>query len=365
MIDSHCHPVTAHGGPLDLAGIHIELAGDAAQQAQRAAAAPSRLCHELLAVRLAQHLGCEVEELPAARDRASQDWPRYCQELLAAANLTGLVLDPGWDPTAATASAESLATLTGCAVRPIWRLEPLLDRLIEAGAGATEILSTVEQAVRDAPQQGYRGLKTIAAYRTGLAIDPAATLAEAAASLTVPAAGPVRRRGKALRDLLVRRMLGWAAELALPIQIHTGFGDCEIRLPEANPLLLEELLRTPEGQAATVVLIHGAYPWHEELAYLTVAKPNVHAELSMFNIYAPATVADRLERVLELAPAARVLCGTDGHGAPESLWFAALVIQEAWVDVRQRWARRGARAAWLEGVESAIFEENTRRLYGF
>ena len=188
--------------------IWIGSASSAAQQAQRAAAAPSRLCHELLAVRLAQHLGCEVEELPAARDRASQDWPRYCQELLAAANLTGLVLDPGWDPTAATASAESLATLTGCAVRPIWRLEPLVDRLIEAGAGATEILSTVEQAVRDAPQQGYRGLKTIAAYRTGLAIDPAATLAEAAASLTVPAAGPVRRRGKALRDLLVR-LCGW------------------------------------------------------------------------------------------------------------------------------------------------------------
>jgi hypothetical protein len=76
-------------------------------------------------------------------------------------------------------------------------------------------------------------------------------------------------------------------------------------------------------------------------------------------------VAERLERVLELAPASRVLCGTDGHGSPETFWFAALVLRDAWATVRRSWAARGAREAWLEGLEDAIFRANTARLYGF
>ena len=134
---------------------------------------------------------------------------------------------------------------------------------------------------------------------------------------------------------------------------------------EASPLLLEELLLTPEGSAATVVLIHGSYPWHEELAFLALVRPNVYAELSLFNIFAPATVADRLERILELVPADKVLCGTDGHSEPETFWFGALLIQEAWAKVRSSWSQQGARGTWLSQVETAILEGNTASLYNF
>ncbi|HVB54442.1 MAG TPA: amidohydrolase family protein [Candidatus Acidoferrales bacterium] len=142
-----------------------------------------------------------------------------------------------------------------------------------------------------------------------------------------------------------------------------GSGDSDIRLLEANPTLLEELLRTPEGRAATILLIHGFYPWREELAHLTLAKPNVYAELSMFNLFAAATVAARIERVLEWAPTSKVRCGTDGHGTPESFWLGALLIQEGWAVVRQRWAAQGARQDWLKKVERDILEGNTSRLY--
>ena len=33
-------------------------------------------------------------------------------------------------------------------------------------------------------------------------------------------------------------------------------------------MLLEDVLRKPEGEAARVVLIHGGFPWHEQVAYL-------------------------------------------------------------------------------------------------
>ena len=341
MIDSHGHPVDATGGPLDLSQISLQLAPDAASRAARTQSGPSRLSQELLGVRLAAYLGCE-------------------------AGIKGLVLDAGWPGDGVVSAAqEEMAQLTGCAVRSILRLEPIIDQLITEGATASEILNQVETAVRQAPGLGYVGLKTIIAYRTGLEVDAGASLEDADSSLRTTGELPTRRRGKALRDLLLRRALGWAAELRLPVQIHTGFGDSEIRLSEANPILLDELLLTPEGGAATIVLIHGSYPWHEELAYLTSVRSNVHAEISEFNIFAPAQVADRLERVLELAPGSRVLCGTDGHGAPETYWFAAHVLTEAWTSLRQRWAASGARNSWLTGIEDAIFRANTARLYGF
>ncbi|HVB14579.1 MAG TPA: amidohydrolase family protein [Candidatus Dormibacteraeota bacterium] len=365
MIDSHGHPITGQGKPLNLSGVTLELAGDKAARARREQAAPGRLSQELMAVRLAAYFGCAIAELGVARAQASADWSGYVRGLFADAGIEGMVLDPGTyqeDPAPAT---EAMAAVSGCRVQPIMRLDPLVDQLISDGATATEILGATEAAVRQAPGQGYVGLKTILAYRTGLEVDPNATLKEADASLRTTTKLPTRRRGKALRDLICRRSLGWAAELDLPIQFHTGFGDSELRLREANPLSLEELLWTPEGGAATVVLIHGSYPWHEELAYLALVRPNVHAELSLFNLFAPARVAERLERVLELAPASRVLCGTDGHGAPESFWFAARTLREAWSTVRQRWAGWGAREKWLADVEDAIFRANTARLYRF
>jgi hypothetical protein len=365
MIDSHGHPISDSGGRLELSAINVELATDERSAERRRQSSPSRLSHELLGVRLAKHLGCAVEELPEARREASRDWPGYVRGLFRAAGISGLVLDPGWDLRATTAAASTFQELIGCPVRPILRLEPLIDRLIGEGATAAEILAAVEQEMGDAPDHGYHGFKTIIAYRTGLAVDPGADLAQAERSLRETADLPVRRRGKALRDLILRRALGWAAEMELPFQIHTGFGDSEIRLAEANPVLLEELLRTPEGEAATILLIHGSYPWHEELAYLTLAKPNVYAELSMFNLYAVATVADRMEKVLELAPTSRVLCGTDGHGHPETFWFGALLIQEGWAGLRERWAQQGARSSWLDQVGRDIMEANTARLYGF
>ncbi|MGC1185126.1 MAG: amidohydrolase family protein [Candidatus Dormiibacterota bacterium] len=365
MIDSHGHPISGEGEPLDLSGIALEIVGDQPARELRAESAPSRLSQELMAVRLAAYFGCAVQELGVARAQASADWSGYVSGLFSDAKIEGVVLDPGTYEEDPAPAADAMVKVSNCQVRSIMRLDPLLDQMIAAGGTASELVSAAEAAVRKAPEGGYVGLKTILAYRTGLSVNPEATLKEAEASLRTTQDLPTRRRGKALRDLICRKTLGWAAELKLPIQFHTGFGDSELRLGEANPLGLEELLLTPEGTAATVVLIHGSYPWHEELAYLALVRPNVHAEISLFNLFAPATVASRLERVLELAPTSKVLCGTDGHGSPESYWFAAQALRLAWRTVRQGWAAQGARESWLIGVEDAILHSNTAHLYSF
>jgi predicted TIM-barrel fold metal-dependent hydrolase len=209
---------------------------------------------------------------------------------------------------------------------------------------------------------GAVGFKTVLAYRTGLAVDPDADVAAADRSLGGEAA--VRRRGKALRDLVFRIALGRATDLGLPIQVHTGLGDSEIRIAESDPLLLEEVLRTPEGTAATVVLIHGSFPWHEQAAYLASVRPNLWVELSLSNLFAPLHAADRLLRMLDVAPRGRVLLGSDGHELPETQWFACRVLADAWTRAAGGLADAGARPAWIEETRTAVFEGNAREVYG-
>ena len=87
-------------------------------------------------------------------------------------------------------------------------------------------------------------------------------------------------------------------------------------------------------------------------------------DLSLHNLYSPVTTADRLLRLVDLAPGAKLLMGTDGYHEPELFWFAATVLHEAWGEVRTRLAGAGARAGSLDRMGSMMFEDNARELYG-
>lgn len=329
-----------------------------ASPAQRAADAPSRLNTELIWDRLSRLLDCPVEEVAARRTQAASDWRGWVRRLFDDADIDGLIMDPAWSGDASVAPYAELAG------RPVWelyRIEPLVDDLVAAGAEAGEIVDRVTVASADAVARGCVGLKTVIAYRTGLAVDPEASRAAAEASLRDTL--PVRRRGKALRDLLLRSLLGLCADLAVPIQVHAGFGDSDIRPRDSDPLLLDGLLRTPEGRRAQIVVIHGSWPWYDALGYLTAVHANVWAEFSLAQLFAPLHTADRLLRLLDLAPTNRILLGSDGHGSPESIWFGCRILREAWPEVRDRLVSAGARPGWVDGVRHAVFSGNAARVY--
>ncbi len=67
-------------------------------------------------------------------------------------------------------------------------------------------------------------------------------------------------------------------------------------------------------------------------------------------------------RILDVAPTGRVTVGSDGHGLPESHWFGAVVLRDAWDEVRRR-LHGSVTEAWLDGTAAAIFEDNARALY--
>ena len=360
MIDEHAHPFALEPGRLDLSHVSLDLVDAPNAEERRERMRPTFLWQALLRSRLADRLGVQVDDVEAARADAAREYPAYVRGLFAEAGISEIVMDPAWPPGSEHRVAEYEA-LTGCPVHLLFRIDTLVDQLLERGAGFDEVLKEFDGSLEERRAAGYVGLKTIIAYRTGLAVDPGVSDHDAAASL--PGEGPLKRRAKPLRDFLLRRALVFAAEAGLPVQFHTGFGDSDIRLSEANPLLLEELLRTPEGTAADVVLIHGSFPHHEEAAFLAAARPNVHVDFSLFNIFAPARIADRLLRLIELAPTGKVLAATDGFALPETYWFAAMLTHEAWSDVRRRLQELGAGSEWIDAATEAVFEQNARRLY--
>jgi hypothetical protein len=354
MIDDHVHPFPLTFEALDPAG--ISLAGS-----DRGG---TRVSTELLLARLAAFLGCDPDDPTAVvaqrDDRARSDWTGHLRRLFDDADIAGLIVDDGLG-TAPPRSIEDYRETTG---RPVWRLarlEPVIDDLLEHGASTADVLEQVTTFMADSAAGGCVGFKTIIAYRTGLAVAPDVDIADADRSLDPGL--PVRRRGKTLRDLVLRTACGVAADLDLPIQVHTGFGDPELRLAESNPLLLEDLLRCPEGTAATIVLIHGSHPWEREAAYLAMAKPNVYTELSLSNLFAPLGTADRLLTLLDLAPREKVLVGSDGHGAPETIWFGCRMLAEAWQTVAERLLAAGLGEGRVAETRDAVFDHNARRVY--
>ncbi len=361
MIDHHCHPFDLEPGPLNLGPVTLDVDQGPGAEERRAGLRPTFLWFELLRARLAEHLGCDPNEVDAARaEAARRDYPRYVGGLFSAAGLDTLIMDPAWPPGAADRVVE-FEHLSGCRVHLIFRVDTVVDDLLGEGAGYDELVRGFDRALEGAVDAGYRGFKTVLAYRTGLGVEPEVSVEAARASLREDR--PVRRRAKAARDFLLRRALGFAADSGLPFQFHTGFGDSDLRLSDANPLLLEDLLRTPEGAAAKVVLIHGSFPYHDEAAFLCTTRPNVHVDFSLFNLFAPAAAAQRLLRLVDLAPTAKLLSGSDGHVAPESHWFATVVSRDAWQQVRTRLSGLGAGKAWLDRAHAAIFAGNARQLY--
>jgi predicted TIM-barrel fold metal-dependent hydrolase len=358
VVDDHAHPVPLGYEPLPWG--RLGLGPGPGPGSGVATPGPEPLYVEMLRRGLARLLGCAPEEVVEAREERAADWPAYVRLLARDVALGPTLLDGGPELLGA-AELASYAELYDRPVHGIARVEAVADPLVAAGAGAREIADAVSSSLQDAAAHGSVSAKTVLAYRTGLQVDPGVTESDVDSAR---AAGDQ----KPLRDWLMRRVLGWCAELDLPIQVHSGFGDSDLRLATANPSGLQDLLRTPEGSAATVVLIHSAFPWHEEAAYLACVHPRLHLEMSLHAIFSPATTADRLLRILDLVPPGKLLTGSDGHVAPELQWFGLRTTLDAWDVVGSRLGDgvSGGQVSegWFAEVRRAALAGNAERVYG-
>jgi uncharacterized protein len=284
---------------------------------------------------LASFLGCEAtpKVVLAARDRECADFARYVKRLYGDINLERSLIDVGLG----TISLEDFERLCGVPVRGVYRIENLIGALWDDH----DDLESFDRALldglsREAASGRHVALKSIIAYRTGLAVDGTdrneAIRAFGSLKRSADGHGLMRRvhvpheharHVKVLRDHWLWRALELSIDLKLPFQIHTGMGDQDLDITTARPSLLAAVFRDARLRHARIVLLHGAYPFHEEAAYLVDVFPNVYLDLSEHNLFLGPGVADVLRRVLALAPFNKLLFGTDAYGSPDLQWIAA------------------------------------------
>jgi hypothetical protein len=262
---------------------------------------------------LASHLGCEPDEEAVYARRMATDPADYAASLLRATNTELLLVDEGFPPTDVGTSTDELGELAGCETRPVMRIEQVAETV------GIEAIDRLRETIAGARARGYVGLKTIAAYRGGLDLD----------ALPAPARTD-RLEGTPLREVLLAALeANEATGDPLPVQVHTGFGDSDLRLPAARPGLLAPLIE--RFRSTTWVLLH-CYPFVREAGWLAHVYANVFFDVSLTipHVARPATA---LYEALELAPVSKLLYASDASQTPELYLLGARWWRESLAEV--------------------------------
>lgn len=307
---------------------------------------------------------------------ALEDLDGFGTSLLRRCGVSVWVLDTG-AAAGAVESPESFAARVadvprvGHVVRLV-RLEHIAEQVLRgsddgpdagSGGGRDDAAAFPERfrAALDAALADHDvvGCKSVAAYRTGFAIDwttPADDRVVAAVHHLTDA-----DRTRLSDPILESFIVNEALRRGVPVQFHVGFGDGEARVHDCDPTLLEPLTRI----GAPIVLLHCA-PYERQAAWMCAVHGNVHMDLSLAMMHAGVTGArGLLERALQWCPFDRLLYASDGFGVAETHALGALVWREAFGGLAADWVACGLwDAAHARRVINAVAHGNAERLYG-
>ncbi|WP_251095766.1 amidohydrolase family protein [Streptomyces sp. Caat 7-52] len=293
--------------------------------------------------------------------RSALGWQEVNRRFLTACGTEVFCVDTGFAPHPVTTPAE-LAAAAGAAALEVVRLEQLAEAVAARGVEAGEYAAVVRAAAEEAGRRpDVVAVKSVAAYRTGFALAPERpTDAE-----VTRAARPWLARGGRLTDpVLVRHLLWTAVDLGLPLQLHTGFGDADLRLHRADPALLTDWLHRTAG-TIPVLLLH-CWPYHRQAAYLAAVFEQVYLDVGLALHYTgPARCRAVLEEALEITPFRKLLYSSDAYGVAEFHHLGALCFRQGLADLLEdRVDADELSLADALRIAAWTGRDNARRLYG-
>jgi predicted TIM-barrel fold metal-dependent hydrolase len=330
LIDHHCHGVVT--GELDRPGFEALISEGGAPPAGTTnfdtpvGLAIRRHCAPLLDLEPHTPADSYLDR------RAALGTAEVTRRMLAGLGTARFCVDTGFRPDGLTTPAElaGLAGLTGEVAHEIVRLESVAEAVAERGEDADGFESAFAAALHAAVEAtGAVGVKSIAAYRVGLDLDPArpgsAEVSRAAREWF--AAGPGDGGRWRLADPVLTRAVLWAAvDLGLPIQLHIGFGDADIRMHRVDPTLLTDWLHL---HRVPVMLLH-CWPYQRQASFLAAVHPHVYLDVGLTLHYVgPTRAAAVLAEAAELAPFHKLLYSSDAFGTPELYHLGALTFRGA------------------------------------
>lgn len=365
ILDQHCHPLLRESSRFT-AVEYQRFFSESAEAEMHERHAPTTIFFRWALKEIAAFLGCAPTVAAVLTARAADGADALADRMLRAANLSMLLVDHGYQTGDSLSHAELAAQLP-CRLATILRLETLAQDLIVRHETFDQAIDDFVATVERARASGHVGLKSVVAYRSGLAVRETARSEAAAAFGPVKErarhAGRVRLADKPLNDYLVHRALEIAERQEMPVQFHTGFGDGDLDLLTANPLHLRPLIE--RYRRVPFVLLHASYPYVREQGYLAAIHPNVHADLGLAVPYVAANIPALLRDALALAPTSKLLFSTDAYSIPDIFWIAARWGRWGLGVVLHEMIGHGALAA-DEALDVArqILGGNAARLYG-
>ncbi len=364
LVDHHCHGVVA--GSLERSEFENLIN-------EGLAPPPSGASHFDAPIGLAIRRWCapvldldplaSADEYLAKRDELGPE--EVNRRLLRGAGLSALLLDTGYRSDLLLDLPE-MGELAGTPVQEVVRIEAVAEAVAAEGPDAAAYPGAFEKALTQRAANAV-GLKTIVAYRAGFGIDPTRPSHEEV----------VRAAGEWLRDLeeghpprltspvLLRHGIWMGAAIAvergLPLQIHSGFGDTDLRIHEANPALLTDLIRWLDRDLPVSVVFLHCYPYHREAGYLAAVFPHVYFDIGSALNYTGPSAKGFMGEALELAPFTKQLFSSDAFGLSELYFLGAALFRKVLGEILREGIREGhcttedaRRIAEMTGRENAL-----------
>jgi uncharacterized protein len=362
LIDHHCHGVALDR--LDRAGFEAQLCEAAGPSSwhgslfdSQVGFAVRRVCAPLLD--LPTH--APADDYLARRAELGAD--EVNRRLVTSTGITEFLVDTGYLGNTVTSPAE-LGRLGAATARRIVRLETVAEQVITTSTAA-EFADAYRAALADAATDAV-GLKSIAAYRVGLDLDPRRPEpldVEVAASrwrTDLDNGAPLR-----MADEVLTRFVFWTGiDLGKPVQFHVGYGDSDIDLHRCDPLLLTPLLRATAGTGVPIMLLHN-YPFHRHAGYLAQVFDHVFVDVGLTMQGVGNRAREVLAELFELAPFGAVLFSTDAFGLAELYAVSTALFREALDGFLGAgvsdgsWSHEDARR-----IARMVCADNARRAYG-
>ncbi|MHA7270375.1 amidohydrolase family protein [Arthrobacter sp. HLT1-20] len=249
-------------------------------------------------------------------------------------------------------------------VNEVVRLETVAESLVASGVSAHEFPDAYVEELSRVTAHAV-GVKSIIAYRHGFNFDPSRpSPAEVVAATESWLHSVADGAAPKVNDPVLLRFVLWAGvDRGLPIQLHTGYGDPDLRLDRCDPLLLTPWIKLVEPYDVDVMLLH-CYPFHRQAGYLAQVFPHVYFDIGLGINYTGVQSTALIAESLELAPFSKILFSSDAWGPAELHFLGAALWRQGMTSVLQRWVDSGD---WSESdavrVVHMIASDNANRVY--
>ncbi|XVF55560.1 hypothetical protein PTKIN_Ptkin06aG0045700 [Pterospermum kingtungense] len=324
VVDSHAHNIV----PLDSSVAFLNSLSEATGEAL--SFAPHSLSFKRNLREIAELYGTESSLDEVEQYRRSCGLQAISSKCFNAAGISAVLIDDGLklDKKHDIQWHQNFVPFVGRILRIERLAEEILDE--ERSDGSTWTLAAFTETFLKIANE-IVGLKSIAAYRSGLEINPHVTREDAEIGLSEVLRGgkPVRITNKNFIDHIFTHSLEVALQFDLPLQIHTGFGDKDLDLRLSNPLHLRTLLEKKRFSGCRIVLLHASYPFSKEASYLASVYPQVYLD---FGLAIPKLsvhgMISSVKELLELAPIKKVMFSSDAYATPEAYYLGAKIARE-------------------------------------